>query len=77
MTKDEIIRMAVEAGLPKPPETAQEWANITGGYLECFHNLAVAAEREACAVAVETQDTCGDHVQDWFDFLASKIRARS
>ncbi len=38
---------------------------------------AVAAEREACARLVETQDTYGDSVGCWFETLAAKIRARA
>jgi len=46
MTKDDIIRMAREAGISKPwDQEPIEWKT-----LERFANLIAAAEREACAV---------------------------
>jgi hypothetical protein len=70
MTRDDIIRMAREAGL----------SNEIGAFgypylpeLERFHAIAVAAEREACAKVVE------NHCGAWDDegyALAQAIRAR-
>ena len=45
MTKDDIIRMAREAGLFTHKEVQPE--------LERFANLVAAAEREACAKLIE------------------------
>jgi len=49
MTRDEIIRMAREAGF-------SEWAVRTPQDLERFAALVAAAEREACARGVEIFD---------------------
>lgn len=52
MTRDDVIRMAREAGLCTwtipPDERVAEWAR--------FAALVAAAEREACAVACEQSD---------------------
>jgi hypothetical protein len=46
MTRDDIIRMAREAGISKPwDQEPVKWET-----LERFANLVVAEEREACAV---------------------------
>jgi hypothetical protein len=48
MTKDEVIRMALEAGIiPSPGSQAM---------LERFAALVAAAEREACAKVADSQD---------------------
>ena len=51
MTKDDIIKLAREAGLP------MAWISDTGVLnwtdLEAFANLVAAAEREACAKVCE------------------------
>ena len=68
MTRDEIIRMAREAGLT---------GLIEGGlidYLERFAALVAAAEREACAVLVET--LLGENPDLSEVFIAAEIRAR-
>jgi hypothetical protein len=45
MTRDDIIRMAREAGISKPwDQEPVKWET-----LERFANLVAAAEREACA----------------------------
>ena len=69
MTKDEIIRMALESGFAKIlDEHASEYRNFTfelsqDQYPELgrFANLVAAAEREACADIVDNADTpdCG------------------
>ena len=62
MTKDEIIRMAREAGLFTHKEVQPE--------LERFAKLVAAAEREACAKLCEAQGEYG-----WQQY-AEAIRAR-
>ncbi len=47
MTKDDIIRMAREAGLPMAWSSDSGVLNWTD--LAAFANLVAAAEREACA----------------------------
>ena len=74
MTRDDIIRMAREAGLPVHWVTATgviKWTN-----LERFAALVAEAEREACArvcdlVAREIDDTNGIAT-----YIAAAIRAR-
>ena len=65
MTKDEIIRMAREAGF------ADGVAEIVGlaGFAN-FAALVAATEREACAKLCEAQDEYGD------EQYAKAIRAR-
>ena len=59
MTKDDIMKLAREAGLP------MAWISGTGVLnwtdLKDFANLVAAAEREACADIVDNADTpdCG------------------
>ena len=57
MTRDDIIRMAREAGWEMPAE----WDGTDGFLwrLERFAALVAAAEREACEKACETV-ACGD-----------------
>ena len=63
MTKDDIIRMAREAGLFTHKEVQPE--------LERFANLVAAAEREACAKVCEERGMVkGGEV------FASRIRSR-
>jgi hypothetical protein len=65
MTKDDIIRMAREAGpLTKGP--FDDWCDR-------FANLVAAAEREACAAICEEEEELRDHTP--FD-CALRIRAR-
>ena len=55
MTRDDIIRMAKEAGwqrVGRNPETGPEFPVLIGN-LERFAALVAAAEREACAEVCE------------------------
>ena len=73
MTKDDIIRMAREAGFERLGTYASfgdDWVGFTES-LELFANLAAAAEREACAKVCEAQGEYGD------EQYAKAIRARS
>ena len=61
MTKDDIIRMAEEAGpLTKGPFDA---------WCQRFANLVAAAEREACAVIFDDRNV-------WDEEVGERIRAR-
>jgi len=66
MTKDDIIKLAREAGLTK----GQHWNkhNMTTAFMCDFANLVVAHEREECAKLCEEYT----HGQ----WLADAIRAR-
>jgi hypothetical protein len=60
MNRDEIIRIAREAGISKPwDQEPVKWET-----LERFAKLVAAAEREACAKACENiyegDEGCGD-----------------
>ena len=67
MTKDEIIRMAREAGL------ADTNGVVHAAYqLEAFANLVAAAEREACAKLCNDWPNGRDDVY----LIARAIRAR-
>ena len=76
MTKDEIMRLAREAGLAVVlEEHASEYGNGTfenTSYpeLERFANLVAEHEREECAKVCEAQDEYGD------EQYAKAIRAR-
>jgi hypothetical protein len=67
--RDDIIRMAREAGISKPWD--QE--HVKWETLERFANLVAAAEREACAEVCELMYDYG-----WLDAkrCAREIRAR-
>ena len=74
MTRDDIIRMAREAGFERLGTYAsfgEDWVGFTES-LEAFANLAVAAEREACA------KVCEGRLQEGLNFegCATAIRAR-
>lgn len=47
MNRDDVIRMALEAGFQ------EGWLNLWAGNFERFAALVAAAEREACAQTVE------------------------
>jgi hypothetical protein len=53
MTKDEIIRMAREAGIARWHKDLKKWVFEPG--LERFAALVAAAEREACAKVAEAR----------------------
>lgn len=70
MNREDIIRMAQEAGWTGPEE------NVTYvAMLERFANLVAAAEREACAKFIE-QEYVRQFDEPWRDNLAKAIRAR-
>ena len=70
MNREDIIRMAQEAGWTGPEE------NVTYvAMLERFANLVAAAECEACAKFIE-QEYVRQFDEPWRDNLAKAIRAR-
>jgi hypothetical protein len=75
MTRDDIIRLAQEAGFSSSVTKEQEiW--VTNGYviqnLERFADLVAAAEQEACADICDQHSTCEGIAQK----CATAIRAR-
>jgi hypothetical protein len=81
MTKDDIMKLALESGFAKIlDEHASEYRDFTFELsqdhypeLERFANLVAAAEREACAAICEEEEELRDHTP--FD-CARAIRAR-
>lgn len=72
MTKDDIMEMAREAGMPDPM--------VFIGAYERFASLVAAAEREACADILDRNaDRCDPYsvAFDVLDSNAKAIRARS
>ncbi|WJZ48191.1 hypothetical protein [Phage DSL-LC05] len=70
MSRDDITRMAREAGLTV---CRDEW--VFGAMLERFAELVRADEREACAKVCEPQEEHDDPLTAWK--IAAAIRARS
>ena len=69
MTRDDIIRMAREAGMPS-------LSLIDIGYLEKFSALVEAAECERCIEACETSYQRIDGPEGWLRYAVDAIRAR-
>jgi len=70
MNKDDIIRMAREAGMFTHKEVQPE--------IEAFANLVAAAEREAIAQSLDKQaDLAADEIdRQWAQEMAAAVRAR-
>ena len=83
MNRDDIVRMAREAGLCDEDGRDSDSIVITD-YLERFANLVAAAEREACAKVCDGWDFVpGGHeftpqqlVKNMTETIAHNIRAR-
>jgi hypothetical protein len=73
MTKDDIIRMAREAGFEKVvaihPDGSKTVTVAPVPELEAFATLVVAAEREACAAMFDDRNV-------WDEEVGERIRAR-
>ena len=77
MTKDDIIKLAREAGFERLGTYAsfgEDWVGFTES-LELFANLAAAAEREACAKVCEDIGRA-EEMQAIGNDYAEAIRAR-
>ena len=73
MNREDIIRMAQEAGFVQMPETP-----YGGSKLEAFANLVASAERETCAKVCEEQAKEYASMAAWklCNECANAIRAR-
>jgi len=72
MTRDDIIRMAREAGISKPwDQEPVKWET-----LEQFASLVAAAEREACAALCDKISDEDGFEGGYADYCAHAIRAR-
>jgi hypothetical protein len=81
MNKDDIIRMAREAGIKYSKNLNQIVSPYCDGVhmdeLEKFINLVAAAEREACAKVCDSYDVADDVCSsDTAEGIAIAIRAR-
>ena len=74
MNRDEIIRMAREAGFAVDAYPHEDWLKL----MERFAALVAAAEREACAKVCDdkAKETFSGQCQVWGDYFARAIRAR-
>lgn len=75
MTKNNIIRMAREAGIEIRGHYDEMGA--TPQELSRFAALIAKHEREACAEVCESTYTNGDGAEGWLEIAAEKIRART
>ena len=75
MNRDDVIRMAQEAGWQEVPTVRLAFAGFD---LERFAALVAAAEREACAKVCEAERRLGidDERAYYGDLMADAIRAR-
>ena len=75
MDREDIIRMAREAGLPYIYQTG-EVANLR--LVERFAALVTAAEREAIAKSLDKQAdlACDEIDRKWAQEMATSVRAR-
>ena len=78
MTKDDIIKLAREAGFERVVAIYSDGSKIVTVApvleLERFANLVAAAEREACAKVAEEYAT--GESRDFSENIAEEIRAR-
>ena len=77
MNRDDIIRMAKEAGWARPNHVNNPWSVSTDA-LERFAALVAAAEREACAKVCESEAAKLSQSRDALaiGICAAAIRAR-
>jgi len=77
MNREDIIRMAKEAGLNDPHAVIHAYCELKlTGHLERFAALVAAAEREACAKVCEDIDTEYEGEDVLATWCANAIRAR-
>jgi hypothetical protein len=76
MTQDDVIQMAIQAGVDKWWDSGNEQREVLQKHLVVFAKLVAAKEREACAKVCESIYTNGDGAECWLENAASKIRAR-
>ena len=80
MTRDDIIRMAREAGMEQDGDNffspSHEEIDVHITDLERFAALVAVAEREACAKVCEEYETNNDIAETWLNIVSEVIRAR-
>ena len=77
MDRDDIIKMAREAGIEFYPSPTNDVRFCLLKNLERFAALAVAAEREACAKVCDVLAVHPEYASDITKVAAQAIRARS
>ncbi len=77
MTRDDIIRLAREAGLLPHPENIVYQDPMFEGRIKTFADLVAAAEREKCAhVCLDQANAPPGEGREMALFCAAAIRAR-
>jgi hypothetical protein len=76
MSREDIIKLAQEAGLIRAGEHYTEPARWGITEITDFYQRAVAAEREACAKVCESYDDRNPGVSNIGYYLGKQIRAR-
>jgi hypothetical protein len=80
MTRDDVLRLAKEAGVDAWWDSGDENRDVLQDHLERFAALVAAHEREQCArVAEELRPSKPEYDQRFYDgctFTAMAIRAR-
>ena len=77
MTKDDIIRMAREAGATREhPEMLPNFWTLTNPDLKRFANLVAAAEREAIATEFMERHEAVKHLNNYWHHAANYVRER-
>jgi len=75
MTREDIIRMAQEAGFMAAGHPMNPWSADTD-QIEAFASLVAAHEREACAKWADLVAREIDNTNNTATYIASGIRAR-
>ncbi len=76
MNRDDIIRMAREAGLLPHPENIVYQDPMFEGRIKTFAALVAAAEREACAKVCDEVAKLPNDLMSDAPYIAAAIRAR-
>jgi len=76
MTREDIIKLAQEAGLIRAGENYTEPARWGITEITDFYRRAAAAEREACAKVCDVLAVHPEYASDITKLAASAIRAR-
>jgi len=76
MNKEEIIKLAQEAGLIRAGENYTEPARWGISEITDFYNRVAAAEREACAKVCDVLAVHPEYASDITKVAAQAIRAR-
>ncbi len=76
MDRDDIIKMAIEAGLLRTGDGWTEPHRWGAAEIERFAALVIAAEREACARVCDVLSVHPKYASDITKLAAQAIRAR-